>query len=96
MNSVHYGNRKSEYFDSIFEYLTEEEIIPILDRLQERGEDSDIFKGIINTLIQARHVSEDFLMHFSDSLDLSVVKKQYSVEIKSQAYPSIALLAAST
>lgn len=91
-DTAHYNNRKSDYFDSIVDYLDENTLIDLIKTIIDRGETDDLISSMVNSIIQKRHVSEDFLIEFSDILDMKVVKQYYSSDIKTQRYSRIALL----
>lgn len=72
--------------------MQEAEIFEFLQKMESRGCDKTSFKHYVNTAITVRHVSEDFLIQFSQYITMKVLKEHYAAEIASQEYPTIALL----
>lgn len=84
--------RDDEKVVDCLNYLSEVELMSILDNMLAKGCDHDNFKILLRLLLESRHFSEDFLLNFYEYTTSDIIKIKHLADIKSQAYPSIALM----
>jgi len=76
---------------SFLKYITEEKILEIFNIIYESG-DTDYFNRVFSFFIRHRHVSEDFLLNFSEILKKEDVFVLHESDIKSNLYKTLAVL----
>ena len=76
---------------SFLKYITEEKILEIFNIIYESG-DTTYFNRIFSFFIRHRHVSEDFLLNFSEILKKEDVFVLHESDIKSNLYKTLAVL----
>lgn len=81
------------YKNIISDYLQEKEIDELLEKIINRCNNDENVKQFIQNLIFSKTYSEDFVLkYYSYIMDKTTLKAIYKPFIKSQQYPSLALL----
>lgn len=91
-DGLYHVMRDDEKVVDCLNYLSEVELMSILDNMLAKGCDHDNFKILLRLLLESRHFSEEFLLNFYEYTTPNIIKIKHLADIKSQAYPSIALM----
>ena len=91
-------NTKNPLEAIIIEFLSEEELIKLLDIVNSRCTEEKDFQAMIVYIIENRHCSEAFILKYLkyENLDkallLSILKERHAAEINTGEYAQLALL----
>lgn len=76
-------------WDSVLHFMTEEEIIKVIDIITPRM--GDDISSVIRHIVRSIHLSEEFLLKYADYLRVNDILRQHAREFNSGEYSSLAL-----
>lgn len=86
-----YGTGK-QIMETTINVLKELEVSELLDKVISRNKDKSSVRSVISWTVRNRHFSEEFLIRYSDYLNITDIMVMHSPDIQSGEYSQLALM----